>query len=228
MVPISPGHFAMGDLHGDGDLDERPVHAVVIGRAFALGRYEITFDEYERYCDEKGDPVPDDGGFGRGRRPVVNITWHDATAYAAWLSRQTAHRYRLPSEAEWEYAARGGTGTRFWWGEQAGAGHANCAGCETRWESESTAPVGRFPASPFGVQDMSGNVWEWVADCYHDSYEGVPADGRPYAPPSCGQRVVRGGSWILPPREMRAANRWRWFPVLTADELGFRVARDLQ
>ena len=157
----------------------------------------------------------------------MNVSWYDAVAYADWLSRQTGHRYRLPSEAEWEYAARAGARTRFWWGDQAGAGHANCAGCGSPWDSKSTAPVGRFPASPFGLSDLAGNVWEWVADCYHSSYEGVPVDGRAHDPPLCGQRVVRGGSWVLPPREMRAASRWRWFPVLTADELGFRVARDL-
>ncbi len=227
MVRVPPGRFLMGDLRGDGDFDERPSHPVKIERAFAIGRYEVTFAEYDRYGAAAGAPVPDDGGFGRGDRPVVNVTWQDAMAYAIWLSDQTGQRYRLPSEAEWEYAARAGAATRFWWGDDPGSARANCAGCGSEWDSESTAPVGRLGANRFGLFDVAGNVWEWTADCYNNSYVGVPDDGCPHIYRSCGQLVVRGGSWILPPREMRAANRFRWIPVSRSDEVGFRLARDL-
>lgn len=227
MVVIPAGRFRMGDLQGDGDPDERPARQVTIARAFALGRYEVTFEEYERFCRATGSPVPDDSGFGRGLQPVVNVTWQDALAYALWLGRQTGQRYRLPSEAEWEYAARGGTRTRYWWGDEPGSGRANCGGCGTPWDGERSAPVGRMPANPFGLHDVIGNLWEWTADCYHSSYEGVPDDGRPHVYRHCGQKVVRGGSWVVPPRQVRVANRWRDYPVAPSDDVGFRVARDL-
>ena len=227
MVVIPPGRFRMGDLHGDGDSDERPVREVTIARPFALGRYEVTFEEYERFCRATESPVPDDSGFGRGRNPVVNVIWQDAVAFVLWLARETGQPYRLPSEAEWEYAARAGTGTRYWWGDEAGTGLANCGGCGTAWDGERTAPVGRMAANPFGLHDVLGNLWEWTADCYHSSYEGVPSDGRPHIYRDCGQKVIRGGSWVVPPREIRAANRWRVYPVAPSDEVGFRVARDL-
>jgi formylglycine-generating enzyme required for sulfatase activity len=227
MVVIPPGRFQMGDLRGDGDPDERPVRTVTIARPFALGRYEITFEEYERFCHATANPVPDDSGFGRGRHPVVSVVWQDAVAYVLWLTRETGQPYRLPSEAEWEYAARAGTNTRFWWGDERGSARANCGGCGTDWDGESTAPVGRFPANPFGLHDVLGNLWEWTADCYHNSYEGVPSDGRPHIYRDCGQKIIRGGSWVVPPREIRSANRWRDYPVAPSDEVGFRVARDL-
>jgi formylglycine-generating enzyme required for sulfatase activity len=227
LVRVPPGRFRMGDLRGDGDFDERPAREVTLPRAFLIGRHEVTFADYERYCADAGVPVPDDSGFGRGDHPVVNVNWQDAVAYAIWLSAQTGKRYRLPSEAEWEYVARAGAETRFWWGDEPGSARANCAGCGSEWDSESTAPVGRLGPNPFGVFDVAGNVWEWVADCYNNSYEGVPRDGRPHVYRACGQMVVRGGSWILPAREMRAANRFRWAPVSRSDEVGFRVAREL-
>ncbi|MDJ0865058.1 MAG: formylglycine-generating enzyme family protein [Myxococcota bacterium] len=228
LVVIPAGRFRMGDLQGDGDPDERPAREVTFPRPFAIGRYEVTFDEYEQFCRATGNPVPDDSGFGRGRRPVVSATWQDALAYGLWLSEQTGQRYRLPSEAEWEYAARGGTVTRFWWGDEPGTGRANCSGCDASWDGDSTAPVGRLAANPFGLYDVLGNLWEWTADCYHSSYEGVPSDGRPHVYRDCGQKVIRGGSWVVPPREIRAANRWRVYPMAPSDEIGFRVVREIE
>jgi len=227
LVVIPAGRFRMGDLQGGGDPDEVPVREVRIARPFALGRYELTFAEYARFCGATGSALPDDSGFGRGRHPVVNVTWPDALAYTVWLSEQTGERYRLPSEAEWEYAARGGARTRFWWGDEPGSGRANCGGCGTRWDGEGTAPAGSLPVNPFGLHEVLGNLWEWTADCYHNSYEGVPADGSPHVYRDCGQKVIRGGSWVVPPRELRAANRWRVYPVAPSDEIGFRVVRDL-
>jgi formylglycine-generating enzyme required for sulfatase activity len=227
MVEIPAGRFRVGDLRGDGDPDERPVRAVVIARPFALGRYEVTFEEYARFCEATGSALPDDSGFGRGRHPAVNVTWQDAVSYAIWLGRQTGRRYRLPSEAEWEYAARAGTASLFWWGDEPGKERANCSGCGTAWDGDRTAPVGSLAANPFGLHDVLGNVWEWTADCYHSSYEGVPSDGSPHIYGHCGQKVIRGGSWVVPPREIRASSRWRSYPVAPSDEIGFRVARDL-
>lgn len=228
MMVIPAGSFRMGDLRGDGDPDERPARVVTIPRPFALGRYEVTFDEYARFCRAAGNPLPDDSGFGRDRHPVVNVTWADAVAYTVWLSGQTARSYRLPSEAEWEYAARGGTTTRYWWGDEPGRRRANCGGCGSEWDGERTAPVGSFGPNPLGLFDMLGNLWEWTLDCYNNSYTGVLRDGRPHVYRGCGQKVVRGGSWVVPPREIRAANRWRTYPVGPSDEIGLRLARDLE
>jgi len=228
LVVIPAGRFQMGDLGGGGDPDEGPVREVTLVRSFALGRYEVTFEEYERFCRATGHPVPDDSGFGRHRRPVVNTTFQDALAYVRWLDRETGKLYRLPSEAEWEYAARGGTPTRFWWGNEPESGRANCAGCGTAWDGESTAPVGRLPPNPFGLHDVLGNLWEWTADCYQNSYDGLASDGRAHLYRDCGKKVIRGGSWVVPPRELRVANRWRVHAVAPSDEIGLRVARDLE
>jgi formylglycine-generating enzyme required for sulfatase activity len=228
MVVVPAGRFRMGDLRGDGDPDEGPVREVVLARPFALGRTELSFDEYASFCAATGNPLPDDSGFGRGRHPVVNVTWAGALSYAIWLSEQTGRRYRLPSEAEWEYAARAGTTSRYWWGDEPGSGRANCGGCGSAWDGEGTAPAGSMPANPFGLHDVHGNLWEWTADCYHNSNAGVPSDGRPHVYRGCGQKVIRGGSWVVPPREIRAANRWREYPVAPSDEIGLRLARDLE
>jgi len=228
LVVIPAGRFEMGDLQGNGDPDEAPVREVTLARPFALGRYEVTFEEYDHFARATGNPLLDDSGFGRGRHPVVNATWPDALAYVLWLSEQSGERYRLPSEAEWEYAARAGTRTGFWWGDEPQPGRANCSGCGTEWDGDRTAPVGSLPANPFGLHEVLGNLWEWTADCFHDSYQGVPSDGRAHVYRHCGQKVVRGGSWVVPPRELRAANRWRIYPVAPSDEIGFRVVRELR
>jgi formylglycine-generating enzyme required for sulfatase activity len=228
MVVIPPGAFRRGDLQGDGDSDELPVRAVRIARAIALSRYVVTFGDYDRFCDLTGRPKPDDEGWGRARRPVVNVSWYDAVAYADWLSEQTGHRYRLPTNAEWEYAARAGTETRYWWGNEVGEDHADCAGCGSLWDSARTAPVGKFPPNGFGLFDMGGNVWQWVADCWDSNYERAPTDGSAYVTGGyCDKKVMRGGSWSVVPHELRAANRWRDFTVRPSDDIGFRVARDL-
>lgn len=227
MAVIPAGQFRMGDLRGDGDPDEGPARMVKIARPFAIGRYEVTFDEYARFARATGSPLPDDSGFGRGRHPVVNVTWQDAVAYTVWLSRETGHAYRLPSEAEWEYAARGGTSGRYWWGDEPERGRANCGACGTEWDGERTAPAGALPANPFGLHEVLGNLWEWTLDCYNDSYAGIPSDGSAHIYRGCGQKVIRGGSWVMPPREIRAANRWRTYPAGPSDDIGLRLARDL-
>jgi len=232
LVVIRAGSFRMGS--NDGDSDEKPPHEVTISQAFALGRTEVTFEEYDRFCAATGRSKPADEGWGRGTRPVINVSWEDAQAYARWLSEQTGETYRLPSEAEWEYAARAGTTTAYWWGDQASREYANYgtdaglggfAQRRDRWEY--TAPVGPFQTNDFGLHDMHGNVWEWVEDCWNDSYQGAPTDGSAWKQGECQRRVLRGGSWSNYPRYLRSANRVRVNSGLRSIYYGFRVARTL-
>ena len=224
MTIIQGREFIRGDAQGDSD--ERPPTAVTPGK-FAIGVFEVTFDEYDQFCAATRREMPDDEGWGRGNNPVVNVSWKDAKAYTEWLSNKTRKRYRLPSDAEWEYAARAGADTKFWWGDETGIARANCEGCNSLWDGAQIAPVGKFAANPFGLHDTAGNVFEWVADCYHDSFADAPADGSPLQKPGCGKRVIRGGAWSFPPKEIRSANRWRDFPSRSSDDTGFRVARDV-
>jgi len=224
MTALAGGTYIRGDARGD--VDEQPPAPVTL-QPFAIGIHELTFDEYDRFCDDTRRDKPDDSGWGRGRNPVINVSWEDAEAYTAWLSRQTRKRYRLPTDSEWEYAARGGTQSRYWWGEETGLARANCEGCGSLWDGDRTAPVGKFSPNPFGLHDTAGNVFEWVADCYHNSLAGLPADGTAFDKPDCGKRVIRGGAWSFPPAEARSANRWRDFPSRRSDDTGFRVVREL-
>ena len=232
LVVIPAGAFRMGDLSGGGDADERPVRTVTIPRAFAIARYETTFAEWDA-CAAAGAcrQGVDDIGFGRGRQPAILVGWEDARAYAGWLSRRTGKPYRLPSEAEWEYAARAGSETRFPWGDEVGSGRANCDECGSRWDDARTAPVGSFPANAFGAHDMVGNVYEWVADCGGAGYEGAPRDGSAHAATGgggdCEWRMMRGGSWLSLPRASRPANRVRNPAGFRDVHTGFRVARSL-
>ncbi|GAA0787274.1 SUMF1/EgtB/PvdO family nonheme iron enzyme [Marinobacterium sediminicola] len=227
MVIIPAGRFRMGDLHGQGDDNEYPVHEVVIGHSFALARHEITFAEYDRFAQATGRPMPDDEGWGRGQRPVVNVTWLDAEAYTQWLSEQTGQPYRLPTEAEWEYSARASTESVYWWGDKVMDGYAVCDGCGSDWDGKSTAPVGSTKANPWGVFDLSGNVDEWVQDCYQPNYNNAPGDGRAEQSSRCHQRVMRGGSWFDIPRLVRPSSRYRHPADTSRNSWGFRVALDL-
>ncbi len=172
MVGIPAGSFRMGDLQGGGFDNEQPVHRVSVAR-FAMGKYEVTFAEYDKFAEATGRAKPNDQGWGRGNRPVINVSWDDATAYAAWLTQQTGRQYRLPSEAEWEYAARAGTTTKYWWGNQWVSGKASC----DYQKYHKTTPVGSFDPNPFGLYDTVGNVWEWCADPWHKNYKNAPTDG---------------------------------------------------
>ena len=156
----------------------------------------MTFEDYDRYTYPNR---VDDEGWGRGRRPVINVSWNDAQDYVEWLSAQTGHAYRLLSEAEWEYVARAGSSTVYSWGDDIGSNRANCDGCGSQWDYDRTAPVGSFAANGFGVHDMHGNVWEWVEDCWNGSYAGAPTDGSAWRSGECEQRVLRGGSWNISP-----------------------------
>ena len=195
MVVVPAGRFRMGCLSNDGDCsgDEKPVHEVTVARPFALSVHEVTFEDYDRFAYPNKVA---DRGWGRGLRPVINVSWDDAQEYVEWLSSQTGATYRLPSEAEWEYAARAGTATKYHWGNDVGANRANCGGCGSQWDIKQTAPAGSFAPNRFGLYDMHGNVWEWAQDCWNSSYAGAPSDGSPRLQGECGVRVLRGGSWL--------------------------------
>ena len=180
VVPPKPDGFVMGSPRDERGRDSRgregPQHSVAIPRAFAVGKYEVTFDEWDACVDDGGcrGYKPIDKGWGRGKQPVINVTWEDAQAYIDWLSTKTGIAYRLPTEAEWEYVARAGSTKAYWWGDDVGRNNANCNGCGSQWDGKRTAPVGSFKANPFGLYDTAGNVFEWVQDCWHDSYKGTP------------------------------------------------------
>ncbi|WP_151703014.1 SUMF1/EgtB/PvdO family nonheme iron enzyme [Nitrincola alkalilacustris] len=227
MTILPAGSFLMGDLDNRGDDNERPVREVTISRPFALSRHEVTFAEYDQFAQSTGRNLPSDEGWGRGSRPVINVSWHDAVAYTRWLAQQTGHPYRLPTEAEWEYAARAGTDTSYWWGNELLDGHAVCDECGSEWDGERTAPVGQFPANAWGLFDMHGNVDEWVQDCYEDTYIGAPVDGSARTRAGCTHQVMRGGSWFDIPRLIRSSSRYRHPANASRNTWGFRVALDL-
>jgi formylglycine-generating enzyme required for sulfatase activity len=232
MVVVPPGNFTMASPPSEPghNADEGPQHMVTIARPFAVGRVEVTFDEWDACIADGGcnGYKPADESWGRGRRPVINVSWDDATAYANWLSKKTGKPYRLLSGAEYEYAARGGTQTAYPWGDTVGTNNANCHSCGSKWDARQTAPVGSFPANGFGLYDMVGNVREWTEDCYHDTYSDAPKDGSAWIEGgNCYSRVVRGGSWLLAPAFLRSASRY-WFTTdYRLNYLGFRVARTL-
>ena len=229
MVLIPAGVFEMGCISGGCRSDERPAHTVQISRPFAIGRFEVTFAQWDACAAAGGCGMqrPGDQGWGRGNRPVINVSLQDAEAYVQWLSRETGERYRLPSEAEWEYAARAGSRTRYPWGNEMLRNMANCSDCGSRWGDNQTAPVGSFPPNDFGLHDMHGNVWERLADCWNGSYSRAPNDGSAWRRGNCSRNVLRGGSWTNAGKDLRSANRNENTADTRSDSLGFRVARDV-
>ena len=231
MIVVPSGRFTMGSSRGEvgHDEDEEPLHRVRIDYQFAVGVYEVTFDEWYACIDAGGcgSYIPDDMRWGRGNRPVINVSWKDAQSYLRWLSARTGKTYRLLSESEWEYVARAGTETAYSWGDSVGVNRANCGSCGSQWDAKMTAPVGSFEANAWGVHDMHGNVYEWVQDCRNDSYEGAPTDGSAWESGDCSYRMLRSGSWCTNAWTLRSAYRYGWI----ADSrswicgLGFRVAR---
>lgn len=241
MVVIPAGSFRMGcvigrDVPSDCDRRELPAHRVAIAEPFALSVYEATFADWEACANAGGcnQYRPEDGGWGRGNRPVINVSWEDARSYASWLSRQTGATYRLPSESEWEYAARAGTQTPYSWGDAwehkappIGRNRANCGWCGSRWDNDRTAPAGSFPPNPWGLYDMHGNVWEWTEDCWNSSYRGAPSDGSAWLRGDCSVRMLRGGAWFSYPVDLLATNRSEATIGNRYSGGGFRVARTL-
>ncbi len=235
MMVVPAGEFLMGSPPSEPERMkyEGPQHRVRIEKPFAIGKYEVTFEEYDAFAQATQRNTPNDSGWGRGQRPVINVSWEEATAYANWLSEKTGKPYRLPSEAEWEYAARAGTTTPFHTGEQITTEQANFDGNYTYNGSAKgeyrgkTVAVGSFPANAFGLHDMHGNVWEWLQDCWHDNYEGAPDDGAAWESGDCVGRVLRGGSWSYTPWGLRSADRYGYGPTYRDNGRGFRLARTL-
>ena len=261
MVVVPSGRFQMGSPSSEkGRLDdEGPVHEVTIARPFAVGVNEVTRGEFARFAEATGRSTGNncwsyesgewkarsgrhwrDPGFSQtDEHPVVCVRWNDAQAYVRWLSGETGEAYRLPSEAEWEYVARAGTRTAWYWGESEsgqcryangadeasgdlGGGKARCNDGHAR-----TSPVGSYEANGYGLHDVLGNVWESVQDCWNGSYAGAPRDGSAWMSGECGRRVLRGGSWYVDPRNLRSADRGRYWSGNRVNLIGFRVARTL-
>jgi len=234
FVSIKAGEFEMGSNKND---NEKPVHTVKIPTAFSMSQHEITFEQYDYFIWQmkKANPkqaadeedkyrYPYDESWGRDNRPVMNISWWDAQAYANWLSKEKGQTCRLPSEAEWEYAARAGSAAEYSWGEDIGKNNANCNGCGSEWDGKQTAPVGSFKPNAFGLHDMHGNLWEWVQDPWHGSYEGSPDNGDAWeVDGDFSRRVVRGGSWLDSPVSLRSAYRNNFSPVSRYYLIGFRI-----
>jgi formylglycine-generating enzyme required for sulfatase activity len=254
MMSLPAGQFVMGASTGEAPAATNPNRPAWTEQAekpqvlvhlapFAIGKYEVTFAEWDRCVQAGGCSYrPDDRNWGRQDRPVIHVGRDDAQQYIAWLQFVTGEPYRLPSEAEWEYAARTGTTTARWWGDDLDSGRAVCDGCGSRWDNRSTAPVGSFPANSHGLHDMLGNVSEWVSDCWHDTHDEAPPDGAPRIETSpwwvggvCVRPVQRGGAWSFFPWTVRAARRGyyrdvpdgRWAQRDSRTQ-GFRVAKGLQ
>jgi formylglycine-generating enzyme required for sulfatase activity len=234
MVAVKTGKFRMGCLASDKkcDDDEKPVLDMNVP-AFEIGKYEVTFEMWDACYAQGGcKQYPDDKGWGRGKRPVIYVSWDDIQEFLVWINKKTGKTYRLPTEPEWEYAARAGTTTGYSWGDEVGKNKANCDGCGSQWDIKQTAPVGSFAANPWGIHDMHGNVWEWCSGCkwaYKDSTADTNAgDWKNSKSGKCESvgRVVRGGSWNYYPKDMRAADRGIDSPeVRDAYFVGFRLAR---
>ena len=228
MVTVPAGSFRMGCVSGRGcSRGEEPGHQVNI-KAFKLGATEVTFNQWDAcVAADACNYSPADRRWGRGNRPIINVSWDDIQVYLKWINNVTGGNYRLPSEAEWEYAARAGSQTAYSWGNSVGNNRANCDGCGSQWGNSKTAPVKSFAPNAFGLYDMHGNVWELTQDCWNDSYKGAPSNGSAWLSGTCTERVLRGGSWRSIDRSLRAAHRTR----LTTDDRtyyqGFRLAQDL-
>ncbi len=256
MVVVPAGSFMMGSPpSGDWRFqDEEPQRRVTVRTAFAIGIYEVTFEEWDACVRGGGcgDYRPSDEGWGRGRRPVTNVSWEDATHYVQWLSEETGETYRLPSEARWEYAARAGTETDRYWGDSVseqcrhangfdkdlaetdpghvermrllGVGFASCSD----GQAKGTAPVGSYEPNAYGLYDMIGNLTEWTDDCAGGDYAEGAADDSAWSFGDCSRRMLRGGTWGYPPEMLRSANRFSFEIEHRDNGLGFRVARDIR
>ncbi|MGI9486076.1 MAG: SUMF1/EgtB/PvdO family nonheme iron enzyme [Geminicoccaceae bacterium] len=225
MIAAPPGRFIMGS--DDGEASELPTREIVIDTPFAIGKFEITAAEWQACVDAEACPevahlAPEDRN-----KPIKNISVPDALAYLEWLSSVTGKSYRLPTEAEWEYAARGGTTTTYWWGNDNQEGSANCADCGEPWDRKQPEPVGSYDANPFGLHDVNGGVSEWVSDCWFEDYAKAPGDARARVVPGCRQQALRGGSWKNKASDITSSRRISYDARVRYYTNGFRAARDL-
>jgi formylglycine-generating enzyme required for sulfatase activity len=226
MIELPPGTFTMGSKRGD--VSEQPAHTVKIDYPFAISRFEVTVGEWKA-CHAAGgcEYLPKKKGM-TATSPVYNLSWLDARQYVKWLSRKTDKKYRLPSEAEWEYAARAGTKTAYWWGNDVGQGKANCKNCGGDWNRKRPGLVDAFAANAYGLHGMNGSVWEWVADCWFDNYKGAPRDGSARDRGDCQSRVLRGGSWRNDASYARSSSRFTYDHDVRYVLNGFRVVRAMK
>jgi formylglycine-generating enzyme required for sulfatase activity len=223
MIKLSGGTFKMGSKIFT-NTDERPQHEVTL-QSFSISRYEITFEEYDLFAKSTGHPFPNDMGWGRRKRPVINVNWEEANDYTKWLTKQTGHQYRLPSEREWEYAAAAGTSTIYWWGSQIGKNNANCGMCDSKWDGMQTAQVGSFKPNPLGLYDTIGNVMEWTLSCFRPSYQGAPSKGHRWKGGNCSWYMVRSSSFRTYEEGLRTTKRNKFSPGTRLETIGFRVVR---
>lgn len=235
LIVLPAGKVTMGDVYGDGLNDEGPVHEVTITKAFAIGKFETTFEQFDKFCADSGFTPPGDEGWGRKSRPVIQVSYFDVKKYLNWLSLQTGQSYRLPTEAEWAYAGRAGTTSRYWWGDELQLDKANCLNCDSSGSpAQETRPVGSYAANPFGLYDTVGNVWEWTASIWTLQYHGTESR---FASPGeletktnhmqQQQLALRGGSWNLYAKYNRSTSRYYSVPQAKSKNLGFRVVREL-
>ncbi|MFM0244983.1 SUMF1/EgtB/PvdO family nonheme iron enzyme [Paraburkholderia sediminicola] len=226
MIALPAGAFSMGS--NTDDPSEKPVHHVTIGAPFAIGKYAVTVEQWNACATANACQKLTPESNTNKAAPARDLSWDDAQQYVKWLSKMTGKPYRLPTEAEWEYADRGGTTTTYWWGDQMRKGNANCKDCGDPWHKDGPETAGSFAPNPVGLYDMNGSVWEWVADCWHNSYQGAPADGHAWDSPSCDMRVIRGGSWREGGNYMLSATRFKYSASVRQSQDGFRVAKDLK
>jgi formylglycine-generating enzyme required for sulfatase activity len=226
LVSIPAGSFTMGS--NSSDASEKPAHAVTVTAPFAIGKFEVTVAQWNACADTNTCPRLSTASNPSPTSPVRDVSWDDAQVYLKWLSTSSGKAYRLPTEAEWEYAARGGTSTRYWWGEQMATGKANCKDCGQPWRSEAPGKAGSFAPNPWGLYDVNGSVWEWVSDCWHNSFKDAPADARSWDTPNCNVRVIRGGSWREGAPYMVSSSRFKYDASVRHAQNGFRVARSMK
>lgn len=224
MIYISEGIFQMGSENGR--VDEAPAHTVVVP-AFKIMAHELTWEQYQPCIEDGVCTSGGDEGWGKGKRPVINVSWNEVQTYIAWLNTKTGKYYRLPSEAEWEYAARAGSRDKYTWGNAIGRNQANCDGCGSVWDNLKTAPIGSFKPNQFGLYDVHGNVWEWTQDCWNPSYQGAPNNGQAWQTGKCDMRVLRGGSWGFEPESLRSASRIMFSASARYADFGFRLVEDI-
>ena len=231
MVVVPAGSFIMGSPESEEGRTrfEGPQHRVTFSRPFAVGKFSVTFDEWDACVADGGCDhyKPSDSNWGRGKRPVINVSWNDAQAYISWLKRKTGRNYHLLSEAQREYVTRAGTSSPYSWGSTISPSQANYDAESRHKFNYQTAPVDSFQPNPWGLYQVHGNVWEWTEDCWNESYEGAPTDGSAWTSGDCYSRIVRGGSWEAQPRYLRSALRNLYIAVNRNPRYSFRVARPL-
>ena len=226
LVSLPAGSFTMGS--NSSDPSEKPAHQVAIPAPFAIGKFEVTVQQWNACVTANGCQKVVQASNANPSAPVRDVSWDDAQQYVKWLSMLSGEAYRLPTEAEWEYAARGGAATPYWWGDKMATGKANCKDCGQPWSDKAPASAGSFAPNAFGLYDTSGSVWEWVADCWHNNFKDAPADGRAWDEPGCRVRVIRGGSWREGAAYMVASTRFKYDASVRQAQNGFRVARSLK